>query len=464
MALLLVAVAPGYARGPMRSVFQDDNLLLRSGPTARDATLDELATLGVDDVRVLIGWADIAPAPQASSRPLGFDGDDPAAYPAGTWDALDGVVKAASARGLRVLVTPTAPVPLWASRCTRPTPTCRPDAREFKRFVRALGRRYPTVHDWGLWNEPDAHVRLTPQWVRRHRRWTPESPVLYRALAYAAIDALRGTGHGDDRLLLGETAGVGSAARPATARPMSTLVFLRTLLCLEGPLPRGAVANRTGCHPFRRLGVSGYGHHPYVLGGSGSPLLAAPPGALAINRLGPLVRLLDAAARRGRVPRRLPLHLTEFGFQSNPPDRFLGVPLDLQATFLNASEWVAWGNPRVAALAQYLLRDDFGAGGFQTGLRFFDGAPKPALAAYRLPIWVRETRRGTEVWGRVRGTAGGALVAIQARAHGRWHDVRRVAPDSHGFVHLTLSRRAALWRLRRADGVVSRAARGGGAL
>jgi hypothetical protein len=452
-------VTPAGASRALRSVFQDDNLLLRSGPAARDATLDELAGLGVDDVRVLVGWADMAPQPGATRPPAGFDGADPDAYPPGTWDALDGVVREAAARGLGLIVTPTSPVPLWASRCARPTRTCLPDPSGFGRFVRALGARYPGVRAWGLWNEPDAHVRLTPQWVRRGGRWVPESPRLYRDLGYAAIGALRATGHGRDLILLGETAGVGSRARPATARPMSTIVFLRTLLCLPIRLPRGEVANRRGCRPFRPLAVTGFGHHPYVRGGSGSPFLRAPAGTLPINSLGALIRILDEAGRLRRVPRHLPLHLTEFGFQSDPPDHFLGLPLLLQAEFLNASEWVAWRNPRVASLAQYLLRDDVGSGGFQTGLRFHDRRAKPALAAYRLPIWVIRQGRGVTVWGRIRDQDRPQRVAIEHRAPGgAWRIARRVTTDTRGFLSVSFSQRQGVWRLRRADGVLSRVA------
>jgi hypothetical protein len=226
---------------------------------------------------------------------------------------------------------------------------------------------------------------------------------------------------------------------------MSTLDFVRELLCL--PPVRGP-----GCRTFPRLAVTGFAHHPYVRGGSGSPLQAAAPGSLPIHRLGPLVSMLNAAARRGRVPPRLPLHLTEFGFQSFPPDRFLGLPLGLQAAFLNASEWIAWRDPRVASLAQYLLRDDLGEGGFQTGLRFHDGRPKPALAAYRLALWVVPASRGVLVWGhdRVR-VAAGSRVGVQHRttARSRWRTLANI-PGGTAF-----QRRFGLvageWRLMRTE-------------
>ena len=41
---------------------------------------------------------------------------------------------------------------------------------------------------------------------------------------------------------------------------------------------------------------------------------------ITIATAGRLERILDAAARRGRIARRLPIHYTEFGFQTDPPD------------------------------------------------------------------------------------------------------------------------------------------------
>ena len=49
--------------------------------------------------------------------------------------------------------------------------------------------------------------------------------------------------------------------------------------------------------------------------------------------------------------------MTEFGFETNPPDPFSGVPLAAQAQFNTIGEYQAWQNPRIASQAQFLLRD-----------------------------------------------------------------------------------------------------------
>jgi hypothetical protein len=94
------------------------------------------------------------------------------------------------------------------------------------------------------------------------------------------------------------------------------------------------------------------------------------------------------------------------------------------------SDWIAYRNPRVHTVAQYLLRDDSDVGNFNTGLRFFDGRPKPALDAYRMPIWVTRNARRTRVWGQVRPAAEGAPHQVQVQYAGaegrRWRTLRTV--------------------------------------
>src|SRR4051794_1997981 len=67
----------------------------------RDGALNEIAALGVHNLRQLVYWHDFAPAANSRRRPK-FDASDPAAYPAGTWDRLDRLVDAAPARGAAI--------------------------------------------------------------------------------------------------------------------------------------------------------------------------------------------------------------------------------------------------------------------------------------------------------------------------------------------------------------------------
>jgi hypothetical protein len=144
-----------------------------------------------------------------------------------------------------------------------------------------------------------------------------------------------------------------------------------------------------------------------------------------------LERGLDAIFTAYGVTRRLPLYLTEYGYATNPPNPYSGVPPARQAEYLNQGEYLAWRDPRVRALSQFLLYDSppdarYPRGSprywstFQTGLLFAGGRPKPSLGAYRLPIVVPDPslRSGrVSVWGRIRPAHGRVRqVAVQWRA------------------------------------------------
>jgi hypothetical protein len=164
--------------------------------------------------------------------------------------------------------------------------------------------------------------------------------------------------------------------------------------------------------------------------------------------------LLDAAGREGRLPKRLPIHYTEHGFQTDPPDGLFGVSLARQAAYLNESDWMAYGNPRVRTVAQYKLADDRAVSSFQSGLRFRDFRAKPSYDAYRLQVWIR--RRGEtrlRLWGQVRPPAAGDVsrVELQNAPFGST-DFRTVATIDvtarNGTFVRTLPRREGRFRLR----------------
>ena len=472
MLLLAVASAllPAGARASafQESIVQDDNLLLASGDAVRDSTLDEMRAIGADTVRAFVPWAGVAPAPASVARPA-FDPADPAAYDPAVWDRFDELVRATARRGMGLILTPTSPVPAWASQCpgslvTRRT--CNPNPIEFGRFMVALGLRYsgtyrdengtrdllPRVRRWAIWNEPNLASWLSPQFARRGRLVLPVSADRYRRLVVAATGALRITGHGADQVLMGETAPIGRTTLPFFRRPVATAEFLRAVLCIDR-LGRGVVgltALHLGCRVPRRLAVNAIAHHPYVQGGSRAPFTPARFDEITISSAVRLKTIMAQAVRRGRIGPGLPVYYTEFGFQTNPPDRILGVPLAVQASYLNQSEWIAFRDPAVRGVSQYLLRDDGGLGGFQTGLRFSDGRAKPSLAAYRFPIWVVRRGISVTVFGQVREAADGAtgVVRVQVRLPGRqFATYRTLTPNRKGFVTVTMWSRRGRWRL-----------------
>jgi hypothetical protein len=84
------------------------------------------------------------------------------------------------------------------------------------------------------------------------------------------------------------------------------------------------------------------------------------------------------------------------------------------------------------------LTDEQPVWAFQSGLLFSNGKPKPALNAYRLPIFVKKTKRGVLVWGRV--PAPGQVTIRPSRG-------RDVKVHARGYFVKRLSGRASSYRL-----------------
>ena len=463
----LLASSTATASPAQESLLADDTLLLNGDHATRERALDDMVALGVDVVRVNVFWNRLAPSPTGRRRPSGFDATNPAEYRVEQWDAYDDTVRAAVAKGLDVLLTPTSPLPRWASECRSGSKkallACKPKVDEFRDFVRAVGRRYagdhvdenqgnlvlPRVNRWSIWNEPNQPGWLYPQQERRRGRTLAFAAHRYRGLAEAGIASLRATGHRRDQILLGETAPLGREHPSPAQRALAPLTFLREMLCIDarGRRLRGSAAGSRGCRSLRRLAVTGYAHHPYTRGAGGSPFDPTPSTWSTIRSIGRLTKVLDQAGRAGRVPRGLPVHFTEYGFQTNPPDRISGVRPAKQALWLNWSDFTAYKNRRVRTVSQYLLNDDAAVSGFNTGLRFANGRHKPAWNAYRLPIYVVRAGAGARVYGQARAATGRVEVQIQwrARNRGAWrtlvtqrtsrtgHFLRRVRPRTGQF-------------------------------
>jgi len=440
----LALPAPAAASPFQRSILQDDAQLLSRGADVRERTLDELKGLGVDVVKMTISWRELAP--RGRRKPSGLNAEDPAAY-AG-WERYDAAIASARRRQLEVLLQVTGPAPDWASvGRSEPAGASRPDAAEFGRFARAVGTRYsgsyqglPRVASWSIWNEPNLPRFLLPQRSSDRRR-TPLSPAIYRRLYLAAHAGLSASGHERDTILFGELLPVGrsSTGVRSSLRPLE---FLREMLCLDRryrPL-RGRAARARGCQGFRSLPSSGLAYHPYATGGRAPTTRPPHPDDATIGQLSRVVRALDRLGRRGRIARGLTLYLTEFGFQTDPPDR-LQTPIRRVDDFLAESEYLAYRNPRVGSWSQYPLIDDAANGtglarfsGFQSGLRFANGQAKPDIyQGYRLPLHVRRiSSLRIEVFGGARNADGGGGGAVVESRLGR----APFTPVANGAVRL----------------------------
>jgi hypothetical protein len=113
--------------------------------------------------------------------------------------------------------------------------------------------------------------------------------------------------------------------------------------------------------------------------------------------------------------------LTEFGYQTNPPDIFLGVSPTKQAEYVASASRRVQLAPYVDMLIYFLVRDDAADEGWQSGLTTVSGAKKPAYTAFRLPL-VKASRRGATVglWGHIRPGAGRQAYRLRVYRDGAW--------------------------------------------
>jgi hypothetical protein len=311
---------------------------------------------------------------------------------------------------------------------------------------------------WSVWNEPQQPGWLRPQ-VSGGR---PASPHIYRRLLDSAWAGLRASGHGSDNILIGELAPRGT--RRLTNGPMTPLRFLRELYCVNSrirPL-RGGEAAARGCpvdaagsarfrsqHPAL-FDAPGFAHHPYALEVAPSKVDRIRD-QVTISSLGRLTRTLDRAQRRYGSRRRMPIWLTEYGYQTDPPDpTIVGQPWSRQAAYINEADHIAYRNRRVRSVAQFLLIDDqpnrevppsnirYWGSTFQSGLITIDGRRKPSFFSYMRSIDVHPKRvrrgRAVRVYGQLRPAPNGSLIraSLQFRRTGsrRWRTVKRVRTRS----------------------------------
>jgi hypothetical protein len=442
-AATCVLPAAANASSTMVSSMMDDQQLVYDSPARTTETLEQMKALGVDVVKVSLVWSVVAPDSSSHREPKSFNPADPADYSASAFAPYDRIVTEAHELGLRVYLMFTPPAPTWAiPKSNFNTQSKRlgfaPSTSQFRAFAEAVGERYsgtfdglPRVATWGIWNEPNFPAWLSP--LHRELRGVGEEllePPIYRGLVDAAWNGLAASGHtpkSGDTILIGELSNSGVETPGA---------FIHDLYCVGshlGPLT-GRAAQKAGCPTSGSRGrfvadnpglfdASGFAHHPYSF--NIAPNRRYPLGSwFTLYNIGSLERLLNGVfkaygkSRSGGVP----LYLTEFGYESKPPNPYVQNSTVQQATWLNEAEYMAWKDPYVKMLNQFELIDSRPRSGtpkgsraywgtFQTGLEFAGGRPKPALAAYRLPLWLPVARHGSSVtvWGQLRPASHTAL-------------------------------------------------------
>jgi hypothetical protein len=448
-AALIAGPAAASASRGQTTYFEAGATLLGSN---QPKVFAQMQTLGVKALRIELSWASVAPAASSAGKPA-FDATNPAAY---NWGAYATAIAQAKALKWPVLLTVTSPVPRWATSNHKAPYITKPDQKDFQEFMTAVGRQFGAqVSVFSIWNEPNHPAFLLPQW---NSNGTPASPRIYRGLYQAGYAGLQAAGLSHPKVLFGETAPTGyDTVNPrregsrALLRDVAPLAFLRSALCLNAHYRRAGSCGK--------LQMSGYAHHAYTK--AVSPRYIS-PGAdnVTIGALSRLSGALNKAAAAHAIPSGLPIYLTEFGVQSYP-NHELGVSAGKQAEYDAIAEKIAWGNSRVAAFSQYLLKDDplggapgasAGGGtiGFQTGLEYVNGKPKPLYYGWSLPLVVTKTHHGVSLWGLVRpaGKATKVTVLVRKKGSSAYRKLRTVSTDGRGYWSLSSSVKGLTWRVQ----------------
>jgi hypothetical protein len=297
--------------------------------------------LGVDVFQIDLTWSEVAP-----TRPANPENPQDPAY---QWPAqLDTAISEARRYGIQVcLLVQTTPA--WANggRASDWAPT---HAADYAHFLTAAARRYPSVHRWMIWGEPNRDGNFLPMPVN-----SPVGPRRYALLLNAAYHALKRASR-RNIVIGGDTWSFG------TVEPADFVRWMR--------LPDG-----------RPPPLDDYGHNPFSIR---FPNLSEKPyfhGGRDINDIDTLETQLT-----GIYHRTVALWLSEFTVSSDHPNRAFtfAVSRSAQAKWLTAAFKLADSVPYTAGMGWFDLLDEptTVAGGLTNGLMTYALAPKPAFSAY----------------------------------------------------------------------------------
>jgi hypothetical protein len=342
--------------------FYDDALVY--GRT--DWAFNQLKSLRAGIVRITINWPTVATRrPKAAADP---------ADPAYNWTAVDHVIAEAADKKVRILATIYG-TPRWAGVAKNRLPRRTTDLRL---FATAAARRYsgtyqvkasenepervlPAVRHWLAWNEPNNPVFLKPQWKKVGGKWRPQSAFDYAKICSAVWAGVHATRLSGEKVACGATGPRGNDA-PASSRPStSPLVFLTWL-------------RRAGLRHF-----DAYAHHPYYGSRLERPTtVPKSKKAITLGNIGVLIKQLNKLYGPGKR-----LWITEYGYQTRPPDLFFGVSYANQAKYVHQAIAQARKTRRIDMFVWFLIRDELRNTGWQSGVVTVNGKRKPAFRAFQ---------------------------------------------------------------------------------
>ena len=366
----LVAAAASASASLKVGIYDEAQTL--TAPNAEDG-FDLLVELNAQVLRLNLYWDRVAVRrPRFPREPHD---------PAYDWSFYDRAVQLAAERGLDLVFSVFA-TPAWANggKGANYAPA---KTKDLESFAYAAAKRYsgryvppapgpwspegevlPRVSRWMAWNEPNSPNFLKPQTAKVAGRWVAVSPKTYAGICNAVYAGVHAAGKAlkvKETVVCGATNPRGNNAYKGARPSISPLAFLR------GMKEAGA-----------KFDV--YAHHPYTPAEDlVSP--ATPPKArttVTMGNIDTLIAELDRLYGKGKH-----VWITEYGYQTNPPDQAFGVSWATQAAYLTQAFAIARANPRIDLMLWFLLRDEPDVGRWQSGLMDAEGNRKPSFAAFQ---------------------------------------------------------------------------------
>jgi hypothetical protein len=365
-AVAALCTASAQASPAMRVGIYDEAQTLY-GPAAE--TFASFAALHVQEVRVNLYWG--GKHGVARRKPAHPTDPSDRAY---DWTLYDRTVDYASQKGMQVLFSIYG-TPPWANGGQSPSVSPR-FGIDLRNFAYAAARRYsgtypgpdgrilPAVREWLAWNEPNNPTFLKPQYKRVAGEWVVQSAVNYAKICNAIYSGIHGAGVARERVACGGTAPRGNNNPSSTRASVSPVAFLRA-------------AKTAGLQHF-----DAWAHNPYYATPNDQPATkpvtakGGPPTAVTLGNINTLISVLTTLYGYK------PVWITEYGYQTNPPDVVWGVTPAKQAIYLTQAFGIARANPRIQMMLWFLLRDEARLSGWQSGLVTYDGKHKPSYAAF----------------------------------------------------------------------------------
>ena len=323
-------------------------------------------SLHVQVIRLNLHWGGSSLG-VATRRPFNPTDPNDAAY---NWAPYDRVVQLASAYHLQVLFS-ILDTPGWANGGAGKNHAPR-DMSDLQSFALAAATRYsgtwtstsgvrlPEVTLWAAWNEPNNPVFLTPQYKRVGGKWVVQSAIDYAKICEAVYAGVHAARVSADKVACGLTAPRGNNNPTQARASVSPLDFLKAV-------------HAAGLKHF-----DAWAHHPYYVSPTETP--SSKPRSATTVTLGNIQVLIDQVTRYYGSK---PIWITEYGWQTNPPDKYYGVSLAKQAAYLTQAFAIARKNPRIELMLWFLLKDEPNLAGWQSGLETTTGQKKPAFSAFQ---------------------------------------------------------------------------------